>query len=115
MLTKEQAIEILDKLDFFQGQRAGRELWSEKPFNMQEQDIEDFKRNVALLKEYINAADVAPKGEVAKKIIQDIAEVCTPNEAYFVGVDFEIGYYTAMNKVLAHLLELKQKHTEGEK
>ena len=31
MITKEQAIDILEKFDFFQGQRAGRELWSDKP------------------------------------------------------------------------------------
>ena len=55
MLTKEQAIEILEKFDFFQGQRSGRELWNDKPQDVQEQDIADFSRDVALLKEYINA------------------------------------------------------------
>lgn len=61
-ITKEQAIDILDKFDFFQGQRAGRELWAEKPFDVQEQDIANFSRDVALLKEYINAVD----GEVVR-------------------------------------------------
>lgn len=61
-ITKEQAIDILDKFDFFQGQRAGRELWNEKPFEVQEQDIKDFSNGVALLKEYIS--DVVPKSEV---------------------------------------------------
>lgn len=58
-ITKEQAIDILDKFDFFEGQRAGRELWGSKPPDIQEQDIKSFSRDVALLKEYIS--DVAPK------------------------------------------------------
>lgn len=57
MVTKEQALEILEKFDFFQGQRAGRELWSEKPFDVQEQDLAGFSRDVALLKEYISTTD----------------------------------------------------------
>ena len=62
MITKEEAIDILEKFDFFQGQRAGRELWNYKPFDIQEQDINNFSKDVALLKEYI--AEVAPKNEV---------------------------------------------------
>ena len=56
-MEKEQIISILDKLDFFQGQRAGRELWNNKPFEVQEQDISDFSRDVALIKEYIKSQD----------------------------------------------------------
>ena len=65
-ITKEQAIEILDKFDFFQGQRAGRELWNGKPFEVQELDISNFSRDVLLLKEYITAADVVPNSTVDK-------------------------------------------------
>ena len=54
MITKEQALDILDKLDFFGGQRAGRELWNDKPHDVQEQDISDFVRDISLLREYIN-------------------------------------------------------------
>lgn len=52
-LNKEQAMDILDKFYFFQGQRAGRELWNDKPFEVQEQDIANFSRDVALIKSYI--------------------------------------------------------------
>lgn len=62
VITKEQAIDILDKFDFFQGQRAGRELWNDKPYEVQEEDIKDFSRDVAELKAYI--ADVVPKSEI---------------------------------------------------
>jgi chromosome segregation ATPase len=52
-LNREQAMDILDKMDFFQGQRAGRELWNDKPLDVQEQDIANFSRDVNLLKNYI--------------------------------------------------------------
>lgn len=52
-ITKEQAIDILDKFDFFQGHRAGRELWNSKPKEVQDKDISNFSNDVALLKEYI--------------------------------------------------------------
>ena len=58
MITKEQALEILDKFDFFQGQRAGRELWSEKPRDAQNQDIENFKKDVDSLAEYLINTDL---------------------------------------------------------
>lgn len=60
-ITKEQAIEILDRIDFFQGQIAGRELWNEKPRYVQEIDLKSFQEDVALLRKYI--ADVVPKSE----------------------------------------------------
>lgn len=62
-ITKEQAIDILEKFDFFEGQRAGRELWVEKPAEVQEQDISNFSRDVHLLKEYITS-DVIPRVEM---------------------------------------------------
>ncbi len=52
-LNREQAIDILERFDFFQGQRAGRELWNSKPFDVQEQDIAKFSQDVASLKNYI--------------------------------------------------------------
>lgn len=77
-ITKEQAIDILDMMDFFQGQRAGRELWVEKPFEVQEQDISNFSKNVHLLKEYITS-DVAPRAEVAR-LVQDVTRLEQENE-----------------------------------
>ena len=45
----ETVMEILDKMNFFQGQRAGRELWNDKPFEVQEEDLENFKRDIPTL------------------------------------------------------------------
>lgn len=57
MITKEQAIDILEKFDFFQGQRAGRELWNDKPKDIQDKDIEDFSRDCQLLIEYVKGGE----------------------------------------------------------
>lgn len=48
-----KANDILDKFDFF-SQRAGRELWSDKPKDIQDKDIEIFSNNVKFLKDFIN-------------------------------------------------------------
>ena len=50
-LTK--AMEILGKLSFFGGQRAGRELWNDKPREVQDEDIADFNRDIEYLKDII--------------------------------------------------------------
>ena len=49
----EKAIEILDKLSFFGGQRAGRELWNDKPRDVQDEDIASFNRDIEWLREFI--------------------------------------------------------------
>lgn len=41
-----KGLECLDKMQFFMGQRAGRELWNEKPHDVQEQDLEQYNRDV---------------------------------------------------------------------
>lgn len=40
-------------MNFFQGQRAGRELWNDKPVDVQDKDIESFSKDVAFLKDFI--------------------------------------------------------------
>lgn len=49
----DKCLNILDKMEFFQGQRAGRELWFDKPKNIQDKDIENFNKDINTLKEYI--------------------------------------------------------------
>ena len=44
------AEEVLDKLEFFGGQRAGRELWSDKPREVQDEDIAKFNRDIEYLR-----------------------------------------------------------------
>lgn len=47
------AEEVLDKLQFFGGQRAGRELWNDKPREVQDEDIASFNRDIEWLREFI--------------------------------------------------------------
>ena len=57
MQELEKAIEILDKLSFFGGQRAGRELWNDKPRKVQDEDIANFNRDVEWLRDFICRMD----------------------------------------------------------
>lgn len=47
----DKILDILDKWEFFQGQRAGRELWASKPAEVQDEDIADFCRDLGLVRE----------------------------------------------------------------
>lgn len=47
-------LDILDKFEFFGGQRAGRLLWFNKPADIQEKDIGEFNRDIDFLKAFIN-------------------------------------------------------------
>lgn len=47
-----ECLDILAKMEFF-NQRAGRELWFDKPKNIQDEDIENFNRDINTLREYI--------------------------------------------------------------
>ena len=58
-----KALDILERFDFFGGQRAGRELWSEKPVDIQNEDIKRFSEDIAFLKGFINCQ----KAEIKQK------------------------------------------------
>lgn len=60
----EKALDILEKFKFFQGQRAGRELWGDKSKEAQDQDIKDFVDNVDYVKDVINTLKERSKGNV---------------------------------------------------
>ena len=48
-----KALDRLDKFDFF-NQRAGRELWNDKPTNIQNEDIDNYSKDIEFLKSFIN-------------------------------------------------------------
>lgn len=50
---KSEVLEILDKIEFFQGQRAGRELWMDKPKDVQERDLQNFNNDLQKIREYV--------------------------------------------------------------
>ena len=54
MQELEKAMEIPDKLSFFGGQRAGRELWNDKPREVQDEDIANFNRDIEYLRDIVS-------------------------------------------------------------
>ena len=53
--THNNVFDILDKMEFFQGQRAGRELWNDKPKEVQDKDISDFIKDINYIRSYLQA------------------------------------------------------------
>lgn len=60
MITKEQAIDIVRKFDFFYGQRSGRELWASKPLGVQEADLQNFRRDCRELLNFLKNLEELP-------------------------------------------------------
>ena len=50
MTREEKVLDILDKWEFFYGQRAGRELWACKPTDVQNKDVTDFNRDIQFVR-----------------------------------------------------------------
>lgn len=53
-----KCLEILDKFQFFQGQRAGRELWNDKPAEIQDEDIKNFNRDIEFIRNVLKSANL---------------------------------------------------------
>lgn len=49
-----EIMDILDKWGFILGQRAGRELWNDKPTNIQDEDLANFNRDLETVRSFIN-------------------------------------------------------------
>lgn len=62
-MTIDRAIDILDKWEFFYGQRAGRELWADKPTEVQDEDITNFCRDLGLVREALERTRWIPCSE----------------------------------------------------
>lgn len=52
--TFNEVIDILDKWQFFYGQRAGRELWMDKPKEIQEEDLANFNRDLETVRSFVD-------------------------------------------------------------
>ena len=63
-MSKECVEDILAMWEFFYGQRAGRELWADKPKEIQDKDIENFNRDMAVVRKALD--DLRPKGRWVK-------------------------------------------------
>ena len=65
--TMPEVMEILDKMQFFGGQRAGRELWNDKPREVQDADIAAFNRDIEILRKVVVSknATTTPSGWIS--------------------------------------------------
>ena len=52
-----KCLEILDKFQFFQGQRAGRELWNDKPVEIQNKDIKNFNKDIEFIRNVLKSVN----------------------------------------------------------
>lgn len=53
MDEKQKVLDILNKFSFILGQRAGRELWFDKPEKVQDEDLSNFNEDIEHIKHYI--------------------------------------------------------------
>lgn len=65
----DRALECLEKMQFFMGQRAGRELWMSKPKNVQDVDIEQYNHDIEAVMHYIQQLE-NHIGELTEKVEQ---------------------------------------------
>ena len=63
----DRALDCLEKMQFFMGQRAGRELWMSKPKNVQDVDIEQYNHDIETVMHYIQQLE-HQIGELAEKV-----------------------------------------------
>ena len=61
-----KVLDILDKIEFFQGQRAGRELWNDKSKEVQDKDISDFIKDINYIRSYLQDSVVLSREEYEK-------------------------------------------------
>lgn len=103
----EKAIEILDKLSFFGGQRAGRELWNDKPREVQDEDIANFNRDVEWLRDFICRMDAGwiPAEEKPTEdgfYVATMSGALVDQEEPFVGLaEFDDGEWVDGDDVIA--------------
>ena len=64
--TQNNVFDILDKIEFFQGQRAGRELWNNKPKEIQDKDISDFIKDINYIRSYLQDSVVFSREEICE-------------------------------------------------
>lgn len=74
-VTFEEIMDILDKWEMFLGQRAGRELWADKPTDVQDKDLADFNRDLETVRSFINLIRVRGFNPSDGRMIKSESEV----------------------------------------
>lgn len=74
-VTFDEIIDILDKWGFLLGQRAGRELWTDKPTEVQDKDLADFNRDLETVRSFINLIRVRGFNPSDGRMVKSESEV----------------------------------------
>ena len=82
MTKQEKVFDILNKFEFFQGQRTGRELWRNKPKEVQDKDIADFIKDINYIRSYLQDSVVLSREEICELKCQAEEDF---NKAYDLG------------------------------
>lgn len=96
MMKIDRVIDILDKWEFFYGQRAGRELWADKPTEVQNGDIANFCRDLELVRDALERTRWIPipegnpkeKGYYRVTVKHWVDGKQVAREAYWNGADW---------------------------
>ena len=118
MKDKEKQIkvfDILDKMEFFQGQRAGRELWNNKPKEIQDKDISDFIKDINYIRSYLQDSVVLSREEyerITKELVTEQRATEIAKE-YFEKIRKEIAekFYDKVNENIC-VFQLENKNQE---
>lgn len=74
-VTFDEIMNILDKWGFLLGQRAGRELWTDKPTEVQDKDLADFNRDLETVRSFINLIRVRGFNQSDGRMVKSESEV----------------------------------------
>ena len=114
-----ELFDIIGKLQFFGGQRAGRELWNDKPREVQDADIENFNRDLdtlrAALPRWISVEERLPEPFVSvlvqmpgEKPHPTVREGYISNEGVWVA-----GHFRRDPDEVTHWAEMPEPPKEG--
>ena len=115
--TQNNVFDILDKIEFFQGQRAGRELWNDKSKEVQDKDIADFIKDINYIRSYLQDSVVLSSEEYEKlRSLYDCEQgsYMTSSIGDFPltveGLRKAVDEITRLNRVEAELQELNARY-----
>ena len=117
MQELDKAIEILDKLSFFGGQRAGRELWNDKPRDVQDEDIANFNRDIEYLRDFIRKHMNDDWILVEERLPEDGTDVLVVLEPTYESdyIEYSIARYLRFENDEAHWCDNHYGYLEWEK
>ena len=103
-------MEILDMLQFFGGQRAARELWADKPKDVQNADIESFNTNIETIREYIQQLEsIVPRWiSVEGRLPEAHADGSVDAELVTDGEFIHMAYYAHGQWIFCESGEMKE-------